>query len=772
MSVPGAFHPLWYNIRTVPKCEVSTAAPFDRNILSAQDSAGVSPRDHIEGLEHTREAFMSAALSDGERSTQKISSLPGVLRGALGWIDLPRRRTFDPKLQVGEQACYGGGTNEKESRGIPRGALDWIDLPRRRTFDPELHVGEQASYGESTNEIESRGVPRGSLDWIDLPRRRTFDPKLHVGEQACSGEGTNEIEIRSAPRGALDWIDLPRRRPFDPKLHVGEQACVGEGTNEIESRGLSRGALDWIDLPRRRIFDPKLHVGEQACSEEVTNEIEGRESVSENAYAKMSRSIRRRWSLGNVSDTRVDDNPRRKKGFQLEPGRGHELADSRRGVFVSPRKTKSIPAISLGRQQVNTASEDDILPVKELIIGPHVEKIQQLSETEPSANNRVWSSKVIRNVFNTSAPVPVDIPRRSSVSCRVDSNTESVHKQVHRLGDTDQDRPSCGSESLIGSAHLDSRRVLHDVPQHLPFPLRQPPIHLSENKAEGTYIDLGAIPRPKKANCQSETKSELDEPLDRDTNATGGVHGFRWRRSSTTPVSMDLPRPFPANPTDLRDLWSDNDGDTLVKNGDDDKDAMNTLQPEVWSVNAQINRVGSSSSDGARNRLVNQLKISGNSRMVGTGVGSGAFVAGDVYNPITPTSKDEPEEYQPSGDPATKAHKRKARLTDLFESKVPSVLDLPRRKDRYDLSNEKTPLASAKEEENDTTNTQGTQERVHTEAVTRLVSGKASSTRSTSGLTPEMSKTTTGGRYTRLPTISENEHHVDEGERQESRCLY
>ena len=670
MSVPGAFHPLWYNIRIVTKCGVSTAALFDRNILSAQESVGVSPRDHIEGLDHTREAFMSAALSDGERSTQKTPSLPGVLRGALGWIDLPRRRTFDPKLQVGEQACYGGVTKEKESRGIPRGALDWIDLPRRRTFDPELHVGEQASYGESTNEtesrgvprgsldwidlprrrtfdlklhvgeqachgegtteIESRGVPRGTLDWIDLPRRRTFDPKLHVGEQACSGEGTNEIEIRSAPRGALDWIDLPRRRTFDPKLHVGEQACVGEGTNEIESRGVPRGALDWIDLPRRRIFDPKLHVGEQAYSEEVTNEMASRESVSENAYAKMPRSIRRRWSLGSVSDTRVDDNPRRKKGFQLELGRGHELADARRGVFVSPRKTKSIPAISLSRQHVNTAPEDDTLPVKGLIIGPHVEKIRQLSETEPSANNCIWRSKVIRNVFNTTAPVPVDIPRRSSVSCRVDSNTESIHKQVHRLGDIDQDRPSCGSDSPNESAHLDSRRVLHDVPQHILFPLSQPPTPLSENKAEGTDIDLGAIPMPRNENCKFETKSELDEPLDRDTNAMGGVHGFRWRRSSTTPVAMDLPRPFAANPTDLRGLWSDNDGDTLVKNGDDHEDAMNTLQPEVWSVNAQKNRVGSSSSDGARNRLVNQLKISGTSRMVGTGVDSGAFVAGDV----------------------------------------------------------------------------------------------------------------------------------------------
>ena len=274
MSVPGAFHPLWYNIRTVTKCGVSTAALFDRNILSAQESVGVSPRDHIEGLDHTREAFMSAALSDGERSTQKTPSLPGVLRGALGWIDLPRRRTFDPKLQVGEQACYGGVTKEKESRGIPRGALDWIDLPRRRTFDPELHVGEQASYGESTNETESRGVPRGSLDWIDLPRRRTFDLKLHVGEQACHGEGTTEIESRGVPRGTLDWIDLPRRRTFDPKLHVGEQACSGEDTNEIEIRSAPRGALDWIDLPRRRTFDPKLHVGEQACVGEGTNEIE------------------------------------------------------------------------------------------------------------------------------------------------------------------------------------------------------------------------------------------------------------------------------------------------------------------------------------------------------------------------------------------------------------------------------------------------------------------------------------------------------------------
>ena len=374
-------------------------------------------------------------------------------------------------------------------------------------------------------------------------------------------------------------------------------------------------------------------------------------------------------------------------------------------------------------------------------------------------------------MFNTTAPVPVDIPRRSSVSCRVDSNTESIHKQVHRLGDIDQDRPSCGSDSPNESAHLDSRRVLHDVPQHILFPLSQPPTPLSENKAEGTDIDLGAIPMPRNENCKFETKSELDEPLDRDTNAMGGVHGFRWRRSSTTPVAMDLPRPFAANPTDLRGLWSDNDGDTLVKNGDDHEDAMNTLQPEVWSVNAQKNRVGSSSSDGARNRLVNQLKISGTSRMVGTGVDSGAFVAGDVCNPITPTRKDEPETYQQSGDLAPQAQKRKARSTNLFESKVPSVLDLPRRKASYDLSNEKTPLASAKEEENDTTNTQGTQDRVHTEAVTRLASGNASSTRSTSGLTPGMTNKTTGGRYTRLPTIFENEHHVDEGERQESRCL-
>ena len=487
MSVPGAFHPLWYNIRTVRKFEVSTAAPFGRNIMSAQESVGVSPKDHIEGLEHTQEAFMSAALSDGERSTQKTSSLSGVLRGALGWID----------------------------------------LPRRRTFDPELHVGEQACYGEGTNEIESLGVPRGALDWIDLPRRRTFDPKLLVGEQACVEEGINEIEIRSAPRGALDWIDLPRRRTFDPKLHVGEQACVGEATNEKGSRGIPRGALDWIDLPRRRIFDAKLHVGVHACSGEGTNEKESHNSVSENAYAKMPRSIRRRWSAGSVSDTRVDDNPRRKKGFHLDLGGGHDLADARRvGVFVSPRKTKSIPAISLCRQQVSTASEDDILPVKELIIGPHVEKTQQLSKTEPSANNRVWSSKVIRNVFSTTAPVPVDIPRRSSVSCRVDGNTERIQKQVYRLGDIDQGRPSCGSESLNESVHLDNRRVVHDVPQHLRFPLSQPPTPLSENKVEGTDIDLGAIPTPKEENCQFETKSELDEPLDRDTNAMGGVHGF------------------------------------------------------------------------------------------------------------------------------------------------------------------------------------------------------------------------------------------------------
>ena len=593
-----------------------------------------------------------------------------------------------------------------------------------------------------------------------------------MGEQACSGEGTNEIEIRSAPRGALDWIDLPRRRTFDPKLHVGEQACVGEGTNEIESRGVPRGALDWIDLPRRRIFDPKLHVGEKACSEEVTNEMESRESVSENAYAKMPRSIRRRWSLGSVSDTRVDDNPRRKKGFQLELGRGHELADARRGVFVSPLKTKYIPAISLGRQQVNTAPEDDNLPVKELIIGPHVEKIQQLSETEPITNNRVWGSKVIRNVFNTTTPVPVDIPRRSSVSSRVDGNTESIQNQVHRLGDIDQDRPSCGSGSLNASVYLDNRRVVHDVPQYFPFCLSQPPTPLSENKAESTDIDLGAILTPKEDNCQFETKSELDEPWDRNTNATGGVHGFRWRRSSTTPVAMDLPRPFAANPTDIRGLWSDNDGDTLVKSGVGHENALNTLQSEVRRVNEQTNGVGSSSSDGARNRLVNQLKNSGTSRMVGTGVDSSAFVAVDVYNPITPTSNDDPEDYQPSGDPATKAQKRKARLTDLFKSKVPSVLDLPRHKRSYDLSNEKTPLAGAKEEENDTTNTQGTQDRVHTEAVTRLASGNASSTRSTPRLTPGMTNKTTGGRYTRLPTIFENEHHVDEGGRQESRCLY
>ncbi|CAN0313710.1 unnamed protein product, partial [Ascophyllum nodosum] len=36
---------------------------------ASQESVGVSPKDHIEGLEHTQEAFMSAALSDGERST-------------------------------------------------------------------------------------------------------------------------------------------------------------------------------------------------------------------------------------------------------------------------------------------------------------------------------------------------------------------------------------------------------------------------------------------------------------------------------------------------------------------------------------------------------------------------------------------------------------------------------------------------------------------------------------------------------------------------------
>ena len=677
LSVPSACYPLWYNIRTVPKCEASTAAPFDRDILSAQESFGVSPSDHIEDLEHTREAFMSPALSDGKRLTQKTSSLLGA----------------------------------------PRGALGWIDLPRRRTFDPEMHVGEQASYGEGTNEIESRSVPRGSLDWIDLPRRRTFDPKLRVGEQACVGEGTNGIESLDVPRGALDWIDLPRRRTIDPKLHVGVQACYGEGTNEIENR----------------------------------------ESVSENAYAKMPRSIRTRWSLGSVSDMKVDDNPRRKKGFQLELGGGHEQADARRGGFVSPRENKSIPAIPLGCQQVRSAPEDNILPVKELIIGPHVEKIQQLSETEPRANNRVWSSNVIRNVFNTTAPVPVDIPRRSSVSCRVDGNTESIQKQMHRFGDIDQGRPSCGPESLNESVHIDNRPGIHDVPQHLSFPLSQPPTPLSENKAEGTDIVFGAIPTPKEENCQIKTKSELDEGLDHDTNAMGGVHGFRWRRSSTTPVAMDLPRPFAANPTDIRGLWRANDGDTLITNGGDHENAMNTLQPEVWSVNAQTNGVGSSSSDGARHRLVNQLKISGTSRMVGTGVDSGAFAALDVYNPITPTSKDEPEEYQPSGDPATKAQERKPRVTGVFKSKVPSVLDLPRRKDSYDLSIEKTPLDSAKEKEKDTTNTQGTQDRVHTEAVTHLASGNASSTRSTSGLTPGRVKKTAGGRYTRLPTIFENE---------------
>ena len=598
---------------------------------------------------------MSPVLSDGERSAQKTYSLPGVLRGALGWTDLPRRRTFDPNLPVGEQASYEESTNEIKSLGAPRGALEWSDLPRRRTFDPELHVGEQASYEESTNEIKSLGAPRGALEWSDLPRRRIFDPKLHLGEQACSGEGTNEIE--------------------------------------------SRG------------------------------------SIGENAYAETPRSIRRRWSVGSVSDTRVDDNPRRKKGFQLELGGGHELADAR-------------PAISLRREQVNTAPEDDILPVEELIIGPHVEKIQQLSETEPSANNRVWSSKVIRNVFNTTAPVPVDIPRRSSVSCRVDGNTKSIQKQVHSLGDIDQDRPSCGLESPNESVHFDNRPVIHDVPQHLP---------LSENKVEGTDIDRGAIPTAKDENVPSETKSELDEPLDRDTNAMGGVHGFRWRRSSTTPVAMDLPRPFAANPTDIRGLWSEDDGDTLVKTSDDHENAMNTLEPKVCSVNAQRNGVGSSSSDGARDRLDDYLKISGTSRMMGTGVDSGAFFAVDVCNPITPTSKDEPEEYQPSGDPATKAQKRKPRLTDLFESKVPSVLDLPRRKDSYDISNEKTPSASAKEEEHDTVNTQGTQDSVRTEAVKHLASENASSTRSTSGLTPGMVKKTTSGCFTRLPTIFENE---------------
>ncbi|CAN0313659.1 unnamed protein product [Ascophyllum nodosum] len=168
------------------------------------------------------------------------------------------------------------------------------------------------------------------------------------------------------------------------------------------------------------------------------------------------------------------------------------------------------------------------------------------------------------------------------------------------------------------------------------------------------------------------------------------------------------------------------------------------------------------------------LKISCTTgRMVGTGVDSGAFVALDVYNPITPTSKDQPEEYQPSGDPATKAQKRKPRLTGVFESKVPSVLDLPRRKDIYDLSIEKTPLDSAKEKENDTTNTQGTQDRVHTEAVTRLASGNASSTRSTSGLIPGMVKKTAGGRYTRdFLLFLKTRHYIDEGERQESRCLY
>ena len=912
MSVPSAFRPLWYSIRTVPKCEVSTAAPFDPYILSAQESVGVSPRDHIEGLKHMREAFMRASLSDGERSAQTTSSLPGVLRGALGWIDLPRRRTLDPKVHVGEQACYGGGTSEKESRGVPRSALDWIDLPRRRTFDPNLHVGEQACYGEDTNENEIRSAPRGALGWIDLPRRRVFDPELHVGEQAsygestynemesrgaprgslnwndlprrrtfdlklhvvggeaCYGEGTNAIESRGVHRGALDWIDLPRRRTFDPNLHVGEQACygeganenetrgaprgalprrrtfdpmlhmgkqacVGEGTNEIESRGVSRGALGWIDLPRRRIFDPKLHVGEQACfgegpnkietrsaprgvlgwidlprrrtfdpklhvgkqacygetTNEVkirstprgaldwidlprrrtfdskihigeqacvgegTNEIESRESIGEHAYAKMPRSIRRQWSVGSVSETRVDDNPRRKKGFQLELGGGHEQGDARRVGFVSPRETKYIPAISLGRQQANTAPEDDSLPVKELIIGPHVEKIQQLSETEPSTKNRVWSSKAIRKVLNTTAPVPVDIPRRSSVSCRVDGNTKSIQKQVHRSGDIDQDRPPCGSESL--NVHLDNRPVVHDVPQQFPFPLSQHPTPLSENMVGGTDIDLGAIPTPKEENCQFETKSELGKPLDRDTSAMGGVHGFRWRRSSTTPVAMDLPRPFAANPVDIRGLWSDNDGDTLVKSGGDHENAMNTLQPEVWSVNAQRNGVCWSSSDVSRHRLVNQFNKSGTSRIVGTGVDSGAFVAVDIYNPIAPTSRDELEEYQPSGNAATKAQKRKPRLTHLFESKVPSVLDLPRRKDSYDLSNEKTPLACAKEEEHDTTNTQGTQDRVHTEAVKCLAFGNASSTRSTSGLTPGMVKKTTGGRYTRLPTIFENE---------------